>query len=277
MLICNPYEIVIQGLTRSGKTFRPSDWSERLCGVLSSFDQGNRLSYHSWVRPMLVDNVRCVAVDRKLEEINKTMFDFLMDFAHDNDLRIVDCKALMEEYGSGEATLTLTEALEQQQQDEQKAREAERFQPFREIGTNESPLAFPALLRLRPDIGDVERFAEQVALQRAEGYRLLGLFEEGKHNAVAVCGFRICHNFASGRYLHIDDLFTANDDPRNEAAERLLQHIKTIAAAENCRSIHTDSRVGPERSAAHRLFISNGFDISCHHFSCPVSAEPTQA
>jgi len=29
-MICNPYEIVIQGLTSEGRTFRPSDWAERL-------------------------------------------------------------------------------------------------------------------------------------------------------------------------------------------------------------------------------------------------------
>ena len=34
MLVCNPYEIVIHGTTSKGKTFRPSDWAERLCGIL---------------------------------------------------------------------------------------------------------------------------------------------------------------------------------------------------------------------------------------------------
>ena len=58
MLICNPYEIVIQGVTNNNKRFRPSDWAERLCGILSSFDQGHRLSYHQWVRPILIDNIR---------------------------------------------------------------------------------------------------------------------------------------------------------------------------------------------------------------------------
>ena len=32
-----PREVFIQGITRAGKTFRPSDWSERLAGALSSF------------------------------------------------------------------------------------------------------------------------------------------------------------------------------------------------------------------------------------------------
>ena len=46
MFTPNPDEIVIYGTTSNGKTFRPSDWAERLCGILSSFDKGNRLSYH---------------------------------------------------------------------------------------------------------------------------------------------------------------------------------------------------------------------------------------
>ena len=37
MLVCNPYEVVIHGTTSKGKIFRPSDWAERLCGILSSF------------------------------------------------------------------------------------------------------------------------------------------------------------------------------------------------------------------------------------------------
>lgn len=78
MLVCNPYVVVIHGTTSKGKIFRPSDWAERLCGILSSFDKDNRLSYSNWVRPILVDKARCVAVDKKLEEANPPMFRFLM-------------------------------------------------------------------------------------------------------------------------------------------------------------------------------------------------------
>lgn len=31
------HEFVIIGLTRSGKRFRPSDWAERLAGVMAQF------------------------------------------------------------------------------------------------------------------------------------------------------------------------------------------------------------------------------------------------
>lgn len=35
-----PREFFIQGITLSGKAFRPSDWAERLAGALSSFRPG---------------------------------------------------------------------------------------------------------------------------------------------------------------------------------------------------------------------------------------------
>ncbi|WP_066566472.1 GNAT family N-acetyltransferase [Snodgrassella sp. CFCC 13594] len=274
MLICNPYEIVIQGLTQSGKKFRPSDWAERLCGVLSSFDQGHRLSYHQWVRPILVEQIRCVAVDRKLEQINPAMFHFLMDFAHDNDLRIIDCKSLLEEQGQEDQPVSLEAALQQKEQpilppiEISKNAEIPALQTqIRELLPNEISTAFGVMHVLRPNIRDLAQFQDMVTIQQAEGYRLLGIFEEGKQSAVAVCGFRISTNFASGRYLHIDDLVTSEDSVRKGYASQLLEEIKNIASAEGCGSVHADSRVDPSRNNAHRLYLKHGFMISCHHFS----------
>ena len=43
-MICNPYEIIIQGITSEGRTFRPSDWAERLSGILASFGSDKKMS-----------------------------------------------------------------------------------------------------------------------------------------------------------------------------------------------------------------------------------------
>lgn len=278
MLVCNPYEIVIHGTTSKGKTFRPSDWAERLCGILSSFDKGNRLSYHQWVRPMLVDKVRCVAVDKKLEEINPPMFRFLMDFAADNDLRVMDCKALLEERDEQQRqeaepmhVVPLAKAIEEKQATERAQQEREASTPvvnvLREITNNETAVAFAALSVLRPMLTDVNRFVEQVNnLQRSEGYRLLGVFEEGKTNAVAVCGFREETNLVSGRHIHIDDVVTIPQSRGKGYAARLLAEVREIAKAEGIQQIHIDSNVGSDRAQAHRLYFENGFEISAHHF-----------
>jgi len=83
-------EIIIRGLTTAGRTFRPSDWSDRLSGVLSTFGADHRMSYSPYVRPVTIEGVRCVVVDKKLQEIEPMAYNFLLSFARDNDLQIVD-------------------------------------------------------------------------------------------------------------------------------------------------------------------------------------------
>ena len=83
-------EIVIQGLTISGRTFRPSDWAERLSGALSTFGDDHRMKYSPHVRPMTIDGVKCVIVKRVLQQENPATFAFVMGFARDNDLRIIE-------------------------------------------------------------------------------------------------------------------------------------------------------------------------------------------
>ena len=63
-------EIVIQGVTESGQPFRPSDWAERLCGMMSAFSEDRHLSYSPYLKPIIAAGVRCVVVDVKLEELD---------------------------------------------------------------------------------------------------------------------------------------------------------------------------------------------------------------
>lgn len=81
-------EIVIQGLTEAGKTFRPSDWAERLCGMMSVFGEDRLLSYSPYLKPIMSAGVRCVVVDCRLEQLDPAAFAFLMAFAKDNELRL---------------------------------------------------------------------------------------------------------------------------------------------------------------------------------------------
>jgi len=56
-------EFVIQGVTLEGKPFRPSDWAERLCGVMSAFGGDHRMQYSPYVHPVTTAGIRCVVVD----------------------------------------------------------------------------------------------------------------------------------------------------------------------------------------------------------------------
>jgi hypothetical protein len=81
-------EFIIQGLTLDGKAFRPSDWAERLCGVMAAFGGDHRMQYSPFVHPITVNGVRCVVVDRRLEQIEPMAYRFLVNFAKDNELRL---------------------------------------------------------------------------------------------------------------------------------------------------------------------------------------------
>jgi hypothetical protein len=83
-------EFVIQGVTLDGKSFRPSDWAERLCGVMSAFGGDHRMQYSPYVHPVTASGVRCVVVDVRLEELEPMAYRFLLSFAKDNELKTRD-------------------------------------------------------------------------------------------------------------------------------------------------------------------------------------------
>ena len=84
------HRIVIQGVTTQGRAFRPGDWAERLCGIMSTFGRDQQMRYSPHVRPMMLDGVRCVVVDPALKQIEPRAYRFLLDFAEDNELVVID-------------------------------------------------------------------------------------------------------------------------------------------------------------------------------------------
>ena len=89
-------EIFILGITRAGKTFRPSDWAERLAGVMSPFRPGgaqNRhhpASYSPWCVPTTLNGSKCAVVHLDLRQHEPMAYDFVMNFARDNDLQTME-------------------------------------------------------------------------------------------------------------------------------------------------------------------------------------------
>ena len=90
-----PRQFVIQGITIEGRTFRPSDWSERLAGAMSSFRPGGAragigafIGYSPYCVPQVIDGVKCVLVSEALRDIEPMAWDFVMNFARDNQLPV---------------------------------------------------------------------------------------------------------------------------------------------------------------------------------------------
>lgn len=89
-----PRQFLIHGLTLDGRGFRPSDWAERLAGAMSSFRPGGGggigayIGYSPYCVPQVVDGVKCVQVHEALKGIEPMAWDFVMNFARDNQLRV---------------------------------------------------------------------------------------------------------------------------------------------------------------------------------------------
>lgn len=80
---------IIVGVTSGGQMFRPSDWAERLCGVMSAFGNGRRMAYSPHVQPGAHEGHKCVFVDAGIHEIEPMAYAFLVNFAKDNQLKVV--------------------------------------------------------------------------------------------------------------------------------------------------------------------------------------------
>jgi hypothetical protein len=93
-------DFIIQGVTSKGKAFRPSDWADRLCGIMSRFhpDAGSgydrHLQYSPYVQPALIEGVRSVLVDARLHALEPMAYQFMRSFAKDNDLTVIEACVL---------------------------------------------------------------------------------------------------------------------------------------------------------------------------------------
>ena len=93
-------DFIIQGVTSKGKAFRPSDWADRLCGIMSRFhpDAGSgydrHLQYSPYVQPALIEGVRAVRVDARLHALEPMAYHFMRSFAKDNDLTVIEACVL---------------------------------------------------------------------------------------------------------------------------------------------------------------------------------------
>ena len=95
-----PRQYVIQGRTSSGQVFRPSDWAERLAGAMSCFRPdggaggiGSYIGYSPYCVPQLVGGLKCVQVSEALKGVEPMAWEFVMNFARDNQLQVEDLSA----------------------------------------------------------------------------------------------------------------------------------------------------------------------------------------
>lgn len=275
----NRDEIVIQGMTLNNKRFRPSDWAERLCGILSSFDHGHRLSYHQWVRPVLIQEIRCVSIDKQLQQISPAAFKFLLDFARDNDLRVIEG----EDFLSKPQKYQMVENREPLPcSDTPQKNKIEPVSPntfssesesifWRELDVTESNIAFTAFQQQYANLHDMAQFEQLLLLQQAQGYRLIGVFEKDTQNAVAVCGYRIYADFYSGHYLKIDDFAGYHCSLTDQHINLILSALQQIAVKEHCSAIMASTTIALD-NPLHHFYLKHGFKLFSHQYSLSISS-----
>lgn len=98
-----PREVFIQGVTLEGRTFRPSDWAERLAGAMSCFRPGGakagigaHIGYSPYCVPRVINGIKCVIVNEELKNLEPMAWDFVMNFARDNQLQVAEACLLPE-------------------------------------------------------------------------------------------------------------------------------------------------------------------------------------
>ena len=80
---------------QNGRTFRPSDWVDRVSGVLAIFGADHRLRYGA-VRPCFIQGKKCLLVKKSLEQDNPAAFAYVCEFVRTNGLEMTDFAAEVE-------------------------------------------------------------------------------------------------------------------------------------------------------------------------------------
>lgn len=124
-------------------------------------------------------------------------------------------------------------------------------------------LCWLAFKELRPHIESITEFVSRWEQQRAEGYCIA--YVESNGPVVAAAGFRIMNTMAWGKILYLDDLVAISSHHSRGYGSILLSWLKKKAHEDGCSAVHLDT--GYHRFAAHRSYLRNGFQLTCHHLA----------
>lgn len=128
--------------------------------------------------------------------------------------------------------------------------------------------SFDVMHELRPHLTTPDEYVERVARQRAGGYRLIGVEEDGAVKAVA--GFRIVEMLFQGTHLYVDDLVTAETERTKGHAAALMDWMIDLGTRESCTSLELDS--GVQRFGAHAFYFTERMAIAAYHFTLKLPA-----
>ncbi|HEY6879427.1 MAG TPA: GNAT family N-acetyltransferase [Polyangiales bacterium] len=121
---------------------------------------------------------------------------------------------------------------------------------------------FPVIQQLRPHLVRATFVSQVRRLNETQGFKLVSLSDEG--GVRAVMGMRIAESLAWAKFVYVDDLVTDQTQRSSGWGKALLDWATELGKAEQCGELHLDS--GVMRYDAHRFYLRERMDITCHHF-----------
>lgn len=121
---------------------------------------------------------------------------------------------------------------------------------------------FQTVRQLRPHLREDEFVNTINRLINTNNYHLVAVIENDEVTAVA--GYRVTESLAWGKYFYVDDLITSENHRKMGYAQLLWNWLIHEAKQNNCEQFHLDS--GVQRYDAHRFYLKNKLNITCHHF-----------
>lgn len=114
--------------------------------------------------------------------------------------------------------------------------------------------AFPLMHQLRPHLQDAGELVTRWRRQTGDGYRLVGLWDDGP--LVALAGYRYAENLVYGSYCYVDDLVTDVAARSGGYGQMLMDWLKTEAHAQGCARLVLDTPL--DNVLGHRFYYRNG-------------------
>ena len=124
---------------------------------------------------------------------------------------------------------------------------------------------FAVMQQLRTKLIESE-YVALVRKQQARGY-LLAYVRDGDR-VVAAAGFKQSISLAWGEFIYVDDLVTDANTRSAGHGSRLMAWLLEYGRQHGCKELHLDS--GVQRFAAHRFYLRERMDITCHHFGMQI-------
>ncbi|MEA2446565.1 MAG: hypothetical protein QOK47_202 [Actinomycetota bacterium] len=119
---------------------------------------------------------------------------------------------------------------------------------------------YPVMHELRTELSE-DAFNALYVEGYPLGYRVVGLFDEGRCRAAA--GYHLTHGFAHGKFVYVDDLITSDAERSKGYGKALNDYLKDVARGHGAK-IQLDS--GTWRTNAHKFYFREGYVIGAFHF-----------